>query len=153
MWIFLPIILGIRDLSGTSFHKVPWCLKYPTKGETLPSNRFYIWIRLQLMWNVEFNTFDEFLWFGIFGPNFPHLLQFPKYTKTGINKPSDGFYIWERFHLMWNVEFNFLVDFLCIGVHNLGYLDPICPTCPNSPNILKKTLKLPLPWSKASFDA
>ena len=62
LWIFLPIILGIRDLSGTSFHKVPWCLKYPTTGETLPPNRFYIWIRLQLMWNVEFNTFDEFLY-------------------------------------------------------------------------------------------
>ena len=101
------------------------------------------------MWNIEFNTFDGFLYIqahdlGVYGPNFPELLQCPKYTKIGTNQPSDGLYIWVRFHLMWNVEFNFLDDFLCTGVHDLGYLDLICLTC--TKNILNKfnsTLKLP----------
>ena len=141
--IFLPTILGIRALFGSSFPKVFWCPKYPKTGETLPSTGFYTWVMLQLMWNVGFKTFYEFLyiqspWFGVFGPNFPDLCQCPKYTKTGINQPSDSLYIWARFHLMWNVEFNFLDNFLCIGVHDLGCLGSVGPTCPNSPNILKQ---------------
>ena len=141
--IFLPMILGIGALFGPSFPKVSWCPKYPKTGETLPSTGFYTWVMLQLMWNVGFNTFYEFLyipspWFGVFGPNFLDLLQCPKYTKTGINQASDGLYIWVRFNLMWNVEFNFLDKFLCIGVHDQGCLGSVCTTCPNSPNILKQ---------------
>ena len=141
--IFLPMILGIRALFGPSFPKVYWWPKCPNTGETLSSTGFYTWLMLQLMWNVGFNTFYEFLyiqspWFGVFGPNLPDLLQCPKYTKTGLNQPSDSFYIWVRFRLMWNVEFNFLDNFLCIGFHDLGYLGSVFPTCPNSPNILKQ---------------
>ena len=141
--IFLTMILGIRALFGSSFPKVPWCPKYPKTGKMLPSDGFYIWVRLQLMWNVKFNTFDDFLCIqthdlGVFGPNFPDLIQCPKYTKTGINQLYDGLYIWLRFQLMWNAEFNFLDDFLCIGVHDLEHLDSIFSACPNSPNILKQ---------------
>ena len=32
---------------------------------------------------------------------------------------------------------NTINDFLCISAHDLGYLSPFSPTCPNSPNILK----------------
>ena len=62
-------------------------------------------------------------WFGIFGPSFSNLPQFPKYTKTGITRPSDGLYPWVRLHLIWSVEFNTLDD--------LGYLWQISLTCPN----------------------
>ena len=92
--IFWPIIFGIRALFGPSFPKVPWCPKYSKTGETLPSNGFYTWIRLQLMWNVDFNTFNEFLyiqahiWGILFEPNFLDLLQCPKYTNTGIYKST-----------------------------------------------------------------
>ena len=55
--IILPMILGISSLFGPSF--LP---KNPKTGETQPSNGFYTWVRLQLLWNVEFNTFDEFLY-------------------------------------------------------------------------------------------
>ena len=55
--IILPMILGISPLFGPSF--LP---KNPKTGETQPSNGFYTWVRLQLLWNVEFNTFDEFLY-------------------------------------------------------------------------------------------
>ena len=55
--IILPMILGISPLFGPSF-----LLKNPKTGETQPSNGFYTWVRLQLLWNVEFNTFDEFLY-------------------------------------------------------------------------------------------
>ena len=88
------------------------------------------------MWNLEFNTFDDFLYIqahdlGFLGPNFLDLLQCLKYTKASINEPSDGLYIWVKFYLMWYVEFNCLDDFLCTGVHDLRYMDPIFPTCPN----------------------
>ena len=56
------MILDIRALFGPSFPKVPWCSKYPKTGKTLPSDGFYIWVRLQLMWNLELNTFDDFLY-------------------------------------------------------------------------------------------
>ena len=67
------MILGIRALFGLSFPKCPDAPKYPKTGETLPSNEFCTQVRLQLMWHVEFNTFDEF-WYiqahdlGYLGP-------------------------------------------------------------------------------------
>ena len=143
--IFLPMSLGIRVRFGPNFPKVPWCPKYPKTSETLLSNAFYTRVWLQFMWNVELNTFDEFsvypsLWFRIFGPNFLDLLQFPKYTKRDINRSSDGFYIWVRFHLMWNVEFSCLDDFLCILSYKCMKNSPrqISPTIVN--NFLKKAV-------------
>ena len=117
--IVLLMILGIRVLFGPSFPKVLWCPKYTKTGETLPSNEFYTRVSLQLMWNVEFNTFDEFLYIQAhdleyLGPiswTFSRAQNTLKYT---INQPSNSFYIWVRFHLMWNVEFNCLDDFLCM---------------------------------------
>ena len=57
----------------------------------------------------------------VFGPNFPNLPKFVKYTKTGITQPSDGLYPGVRIHLMWNMEFNTLNEFLRISVHDVGY--------------------------------
>ena len=155
--IFLPMILGIRALFGPSFPKVSWCPKYPKTGETLPSTGFCTWVMLQLMWNLAFNTFFECLYIQVHDLGFLGLalLRCPKYTKTGMNKPSDGLYIWVRFHMIWNMEFNILDNFLWIGVHDLGYLGWVCPSWSNSPNILKRfnsTLRWSLPLSKASFD-
>ena len=156
--IMLSMILGIWALFGPIFPYMPWCHKNPKTGKTLPSDGSYTWVRLQLRHqlmslSMTFCISNPMIW--VFGPNFPDLLQCPKYAKTSINQPSDGLYIWVRFHLVWNVEFNFLDDFLCTGVHDLGYLDPIILTCPNYQNILNRfnlTLRLPLPLSKASFD-
>ena len=77
-------------------------------------------------------------WLGVFGSNLIDLPQFNKYTKTGLIRPSDCLYPWVRLHLMWNVEFNTLNDFLFIGVNDMRYLGPIFATCPNSPNVLKQ---------------
>ena len=78
------------------------------------------------MWNVEFNTMNDFLCIGAYdggnlGPISPTCPN-PKHTKTGITWPADGIYTWVRLHLMWNVEFNNLDDFRCIDVHDLGDL-------------------------------
>ena len=35
--------------------------KYTKTGVALPSHGLYPWVRLHLMWSVEFNTFDDFL--------------------------------------------------------------------------------------------
>ena len=69
---------------------------------------------------------------------FPQLAPSPKYTNTSITWPLDGLYLCIELRLMWNVEFNSLNNFLCISVHDLGYLGPVCSTCPNSQNILKQ---------------
>ena len=99
----------------------------------LASDGLYPRVRLHFMWYVEFNTLDDFFCIsshdlGEFGPNFSDLSQFLKYTKAGINWPSDGLYILPRLHLIWNVEFNTLDDFLCYSAHNMGYLSPISLT-------------------------
>ena len=75
-------------------------------------------------------------WFGVFDSNFPDLPQCPKYTKTGVNQLSNGICIWVRLHLMWNMEFNTLNDFLCIDLHDLGCLAPISLACHNYPKKL-----------------
>ena len=34
--------------------------KYTETGITWPTDELYTWVRLHLMWNVEFNTLDDF---------------------------------------------------------------------------------------------
>ena len=69
--------------------------------------------------NFELPSVSQCLWCAVFGPNFLDLSQFPKYTKTGITRPSDGLYLRVRHLLRWNVKFNTLDDFLCISAHDL----------------------------------
>ena len=46
------------------------------------------------MWNVEFSTFDDFLYIQAHDLElFGDLLEHPKYTKTGINQRSDGLHL------------------------------------------------------------
>ena len=88
-------------LFGPSFPKMTWFPNTLKQVKLNPQIGFiYTWVRLQLMWNVEFNK----------------------------NQPSNGFYTWVRFQLMWNVEFNTLDDFLYIQALDLGYLGPISLT-------------------------
>ena len=51
------------------------------------------------MWNLDSNTLDDVLYIndhdlGVLEPNFSDLLQYSKYTKTGINQPLDVIYIY-----------------------------------------------------------
>ena len=84
------MILGIRILFGPISPKVFWYPKYPKTGKTLPSDGFYTWVRLQLMWNWEFNTFNGFLYnqvydLGYLGPISRTCSSAQKYTKTSIH--------------------------------------------------------------------
>ena len=70
------------------------------------------------MWNLKFNTLDDFLWISAhdlayFCQIYPTCPQIHKYTRTSINWLSDGLLIWAGLHLMWNVEFSTMDDFLC----------------------------------------
>ena len=125
---------------GHKFLDFPQCPKYIKTGVNQPSNCICILVRLHLMWNVEFNTLDGWLsvywcpWFGTFGPNFPDLPQFSKNTNTGITKLSVGLYLWARFHLMQNFEFNTMDEFLCIhALYLFFFLD-----LPQFPNTIKQ---------------
>ena len=144
------MILGIGALFGPSFPKVSWCPKYPKTGETLPSTGFYTWVMLQLMWNVGFKTFYEFLyiqspWFGVFGPSFPDLCQCPKYTKTGINQPSDSLYIWVRFNLEFKCEMWSLTLWIMTSVYQCWWCGVLGFNLSNLPQFPKYT-KTGITW-------
>ena len=74
---------------------------------------------------------------------FGQLAPIPQIHKTSINWPSDGIYTLVGLHLMWNVEFNTMNDFLCIGAYDKGDLGPISPTYPQFP----KYTKIGITWS------
>ena len=50
----------------------------------------------------------------------------------GITEPLDDFDIRVRPHLMLNEELKSLDSFMCVLVHDLEYLDPVSPNCPNT---------------------
>ena len=117
---------------GSSFSNLPQFPKYTKTSITWPSDGFYPWVRVNLMWSVEFNTLDDSEYLcqiSLTCPNFAN-------TQEQVYVDPQMDFRWARLHLMWNVEFNTMNDFLCIGAHDLGYLGPISPTCPSSPNIL-----------------
>ena len=111
---------------GPYFSNLPHCPNYTKASVTWTSDAVYMWVRLQLMWNVEFSFLNDFLciwahYLGYLGSISPTLPNAQKYTKSGRTQPSDGLYLW-KLHLMWNVRFNPLDDFLRISAHDLGYL-------------------------------
>ena len=50
-------------------------------------------------------------WFGVFGPSFPKLPQYPNTCETGIARPTEGSDTGVRSHLMWNKKLKTL-DYL-----------------------------------------
>ena len=125
---------------GRKFLDFPQCPKYTKAGVNQPLNCIFILVRLHLIWNVEFNTLDGWLsvyWcprLGTFGPNFSDLPQFSINTNTGITKLSVSLYPWVMFHLICNVEFNTMDEFLCIYALYLGFFLEL----PHFPNTLKQ---------------
>ena len=122
---------------GSNFSNLPQCPNYTKASVTWPSDGIYMWVRLHLMWNVEFCILDDFLciwahYLGYLGSISPTWPNAQKYTKSGRTQPSDGLYPWTRLHLMWNVGFNPLDDSLRISAHDLGYLGQIFRTYPNT---------------------
>ena len=87
------------------------------------------WVRLHLMWNLEFGTLDDF-WYilahvmGYLGP----------ISRTGAN----ALYTWLRPHLIPEMYSWTHCQFLCIPPDDLYYLDPVSWNCPNPPNTLKQ---------------
>ena len=68
---------------------------------------------------------------GHWGPASTNCPNTPKYHETGITKPSDSFDTSIRPRLMWNVKLEILDYFPCVPAHDLGYLGPVSPNCPN----------------------
>ena len=52
-------------------------------------------------------------WYGVFGPNFPKLPQYPSIWETGIARPTEGNDTWVRSHMMWNKELKTGLLFRC----------------------------------------
>ena len=77
------------------------------------------------MWNVEFNTLNDFQSISIHDLDWARFCQVaanPQIHKTSMNWPSDGLYTEVGLHLMRNAGFNTMNDFLCIGAYNRGNL-------------------------------
>ena len=68
---------------------------------------------------------------GVFGSYFPKLPKCSNTHKTDTTKPSDDLGIRVRRHLMLNEELKSSDYFSCVSVHDLGYLGPVSPYCPN----------------------
>ena len=73
-------------------------------------------------------------WFGVFGPNFPKLPQYPSTCEKQIAQPTEGSSTRVRSHLMWSKELKTLDFFLCDSVLNLGVYWPSSPKLPYCPS-------------------
>ena len=109
--------------------------KYSKSCIAQPLDSLYTRVRLSLIWNMELNTLDYFLYihaydFGNLGPNFPNV---PNTLKQVQLHSWDVLYTWARTHLMWNKELNTLGLFLCYPTYDLVCLGPIFPHCHNVP--------------------
>ena len=68
-------------------------------------------------------------WFGVFGPSFPILPQYPSTCETGITKPTEGLDTSVTSHMMWNKE---SITF-CVTLYMIqGYLGPFPPNYPQN---------------------
>ena len=65
---------GVKHFEWLSMYQYPWCgvlglnlpdlpqfAKYTKTGITQSSDGLYPWVKLHLMWSMEFNTLDDFL--------------------------------------------------------------------------------------------
>ena len=75
-------------------------------------------------------------WFGVFGPNFPKLPQYPSTCETGIIRPAEGPDTRVRSHLMWNKELktlDFLFVWLCTWFRGIWAIFPQIALMSNYP--------------------
>ena len=57
-----------------NFLKLPQFPKYTKTGTTWCLDGLYVWVRPHLVWNIELNTFNDFLWlyFDLVSQNHPN---------------------------------------------------------------------------------
>ena len=121
-----------------SFPKLPQHLNIWETDITQPKEALDTRVRSHLMWNKKIKTLDYFSCVPacdlgyIFGSSFPKLPQYLSTCETGIAQPTEGNGTTVRSHLMWNKELNTLNYFSGVPVHDLGYLGPVSPKCPNT---------------------
>ena len=84
---------------------------------------------------MAFGVSVPFIW--VLWAQFPWLDSLSEYTKTGIYNSiiRYGLYTGVRLHLMPDLQFNTLDDFLYMHTHDQGYLGLICLISLNPPNI------------------
>ena len=68
-------------------------------------------------------------WFGVFGPRFPKLPQYPSTYETGIAQPTESSDTRIRSHLMWNKELKTL-DYLFCPCTRFGVFGSSFPKLP-----------------------
>ena len=147
---------------GPNFLDLPQFPKYTKTGITQPSDGLYPWVRLHLMWNVEFNFWMTFcvslsLIWGNWA-TFCQLAPVPQIHEKSINWPSDDLlhlsrallgFIWCEMKslTLWMI---FFVLLLWRGIWAQSpQCAAICQTYQNRYNL---TCRWPLHLSKASFD-
>ena len=69
-------------------------------------------------------------WFGVFGPSFPKLPQYPRTCETGIARPTEGSDTRIRSHLMWNKELKTLYYFSDVPCTWFGIFRSSLPKLP-----------------------
>ena len=69
-------------------------------------------------------------WFGVFGPSFSKLSQYPSTWETGATQPKEGLDTKVSSDMI--KELKTLDYFSCLPACDLGYLEPVSPICPNA---------------------
>ena len=118
-----PQIAPIPEYLGNSYnsiHRSPWHqsnISFDVKQEAKDFGLLFMYTST---------------WFGVFGSSFPKLPQYPSTWETGIAQLAEGNGATVRSHLMWNKELKTSDYFSSIPAHDLGYLGPVSPSCPNT---------------------
>ena len=135
-------ICEIWHFGWPSVYMWPWFLVFrpnlPDFPQSHKNTKTDTLVKLHLMWNMEFNLLGGFwcicaLYLGFMSPiSMAWLIE---YTKTGIYNSiiRYGLYTGVRLHLMPDLQFNTLDDFLYMHTHDQGYLGLICLISPNPP--------------------
>ena len=110
LFVYLSLCFVVFSPNFLKLSQLP---KYTKTGTTWCLDGLYFWVRPHLVWNIEFNTFSDFLWLHL-DPIFQKSSQSSKYTKTSIAGLSNGLYTWVKHYLISNVELNDLDHRLCI---------------------------------------
>lgn len=141
MWSW-TLLITFFVFVGPNFLDLPQFHKNTKIGINQLSDDLHTWAGLHVIWNVQCNNMDDVLCICALNLGFQGTIYMigliPKHTKTSETRLLDGLYTWVRCHLMWNLEFNTLDDFLYIHAHEFEYFNPISLICPNFPNTLKQ---------------
>ena len=129
--VSVPMIWGI----WAQFSQLAQFSRHTKTGITRTADGIYTWIRLPLMWSVEFYTFDDFLYIDAHDLGYLSLIYLTCPNSTDTQN---------RYKLTFRLPLHLSkasFDVKCgvkhfeLHAHDLGFSVPISLICPNAPKL------------------